>query len=50
MPHNLVTVWDILMKRYSLYAYFGLYVYLSSRIFILVNSLRIYPGRKIARS
>ena len=28
MPHNLVTVWDILMKRYSLYAYFGLYTYL----------------------
>ena len=28
MPHYLVTVWDILMKRYSLYAYFGLYTYL----------------------
>ena len=27
MPHNLVTISDILMKRYSLYAYLGLYAY-----------------------
>ena len=49
MSHNLVTVWDILMKRYCLSAYFRLYVYFVEFSFLQIHSIFI-QDEKIARS
>ena len=49
-PHNLVTVWDILMKRYSLYAYFCLYTYLVEFSFLQTHSEFIQDEKLLDRS